>query len=236
MKTYVITSLTLSGLVQLSCRKPQEVADDKPAIKSISFVGIPQQNVQLDILNSTITVQLPSVLPKEGLKPMLELVNGASVVRGLLPDSTISISSFCACNFPSGPFGAVREESAIVVGNSARTTYYRLRIIPPTGPLKAINTDTQFVFSRKTKLLRMSLPVENLYTNPQVRQIDFTNVATGLKSIVNADAACLSGCSDKAPNQLFIGLSSPIERTLTPGTYKVTADGVEFPQKLVVTE
>ena len=73
MKTYVITSLTLLGLVQLSCRKPQEVADDKPAIKSISFVGIPQQNVQLDVPNSTITVQLPSILPKEGLKPVMEL-------------------------------------------------------------------------------------------------------------------------------------------------------------------
>ena len=167
---------------------------------------------------------------------MFELVNGASLVRGLLPDSTISVSSYCACNFPSASYGPYREELAIVVGNATRTTYYRLRIIPPTGPLKAINTDTQFVFSQKTKLLRMSLPVENLYTNPQIRQIDFTNVATGLKSIVNADAVCLSGCSDKAPNQLFIGLTSPIEQTLTPGTYTVSAGGIDFPQKLVVTE
>ena len=236
MNTTTALLLLSLGLCIQSCRKPQEVVDDKPAIKSISFVGIPQQNVRLDIPNSTITVQLPSVLPKEGLKPVFELANGASLVRGLLPDSTISVSAYCACNFPSASYGPYREELAIVVGNAARTTYYRLRIIPPTGPLKAINTDTQFVFSRKTKLLRMSLPVENLYTNPQIRQVDFTNIATGLKSIVNADAVCLSGCSDESPNQLLISLTSPIERTLTPGTYTVSAGGIDFPQKLVVTE
>ncbi|GHB52387.1 hypothetical protein [Persicitalea jodogahamensis] len=235
MKTKTALLLLSLGLCLFACKKPQEVVDDKPAIKSISFEGIPAQNVRLDARTSIITVQLPAVLPEVGLKPVLELVNGASVVRGLLPDGTISVSSYCACNYPSGA-GTYKDTLAIVVGNAAKTTYYRLRIIPPTGPMKAIATDTQFVFSRQTKLLRLSLPVENLYTNPQVRQIDFINVATGLRSVVNADASCLSGCSDEAPNQLLINLTSPIELRLTPGTYKVTAGGVEFPQKLVVTE
>ena len=56
MKTTTALLLLSLGLCLQACRKPQEVVDDKPAIKSISFVGIPQQNVRLDVPNSTITV------------------------------------------------------------------------------------------------------------------------------------------------------------------------------------
>ena len=232
-----ITLLLLSlGLYLQACRKPQEVVNDKPAIKSISFVGIPQRNVQLDVHNSTITVQLPSLLPKEGLKPVLELVNGASVVRGIQADSTINneLGIRCSCNYSPSNIA----ESSIVVGNAIRTTYYRLRIIPSSGSLKPLENGVPLSFSRKTNELVLRFPVENLYTNPRITQLRFINLETGVGPILDADATCLNGCSNSVLNQLIFSFSSPNFnlKGFTPGIYKVIADGIEFPQRLVVTE
>ncbi|MBE9462046.1 hypothetical protein ACFP1I_12480 [Dyadobacter subterraneus] len=82
----------------------------------------------------------------------------------------------------------------------------------------------------------MSLQVEILYTNPSITTLMFTNLATGASALTNADAACLNSCKSTAPNQLIFSLGSPSEHDLTPGTYSIAFNGLEFPQKLIVTE
>ena len=67
-------------------------------------------------------------------------------------------------------------------------------------------------------------------------QVSFTHLATGIKRFAGFDEVCLNTCDSRFTNQLIFRLSYPIEHTLTPGTYTVSAGGIDFPQKLVVTE
>lgn len=228
MKITSIAFLIGFGFVQQACQQPTELAENKPAIKAISFVGIPPQNVHFDAPNATITVQLPAIL-KGGLQPIFDLTDGARVLDGLLADNTVDLTSYCHCT-SSGS-----KDITLRVGNQTTTSVYKLNVVA-TGSLKAQNSDAQFTFSRKTKLLEMSLPVENLYTNPRITDLTFTNVATGVAAHINADAACLNSCKSMAPNQLMFTISSPIETYLVPGTYTIAIGTINFPQRLVVTD
>lgn len=234
MKTTIIALLIVLAVCQQACRTPSEPDVTKPAIKSISFAGIPDKDITLDALNHTITVQIPSVL-EEGLKPTLRLTDDAQILRGLTSANTVDLTSFCSCTKNN-----YAEEPGLAIGNTTTTVNYRLVILPPKGPLKALASTAPLRFSRQTKFLSMSLPVENLYTNPYIDTIEFTNSATGLSTRIQADGACLNTCKSDAPNQLIINVSTPIERYLLPGTYFITintANGrVNFPQELVVTD
>ncbi|WP_461040975.1 hypothetical protein [Spirosoma harenae] len=229
MKIRIIALWVFVGLGFFACQKPAELTDTRPAIKSVSFTGVPAENVRFDAANATITVQLPAVL-SGGLRPVFTLSEGTSVIDGVQTDNTIDLTPFCYCNRSSQS-----REVVIRVGNNTGTSVYRLNVIT-SGQLKAQNSNTSITFSRQTKLLEMSLPVENLYSNPHINTIDFTNVETGALTRINADAACLNTCQSNAPNQLIFRLSSPIERELLLGTYAISLAGIVFPQQLVVTE
>lgn len=228
MKTVIAAFLLSVVFLQLACQKPTEIAETKPAIKAISFAGIPAKDVHFDAANARITVKLPAIL-KGGLKPVFELTDGTRVIDGLLADNTVDLTTYCQCNKVDG------KEITIRVGNQTSTSVYTLNVVA-TGSLKAQNTDDQLIFSRKTKLLEMGLPVENLYTNPVVTELKFTNTITGIIVYVSADAACLNGCKSMAPNQLTFSISSPIERDLSPGTYMISIGDIRFPQRLIVTD
>ncbi|WP_428659972.1 hypothetical protein [Runella sp.] len=234
MKNTVTALLIVLAVGQQACRTSSDMDVTKPAIKSISFAGIPDKDVTLDALNHTITVRLPSVL-EEGLKPTLRLTDDAQILRGLTSTNTVDLTSFCSCTKNN-----YTEEPGLAIGNTTTTVNYRLVILPPKGALKALASTAPLRFSRQTKLLSMNLPVENLYTNPHISTIEFTNSATGTSTRIQADGACLNACKSDAPNQLIINLSTPIERDLLPGTYSIaisTANGVvTFPQRLIVTE
>ncbi|GAB3771913.1 hypothetical protein GCM10028818_11360 [Spirosoma horti] len=227
MKTITALLITTLGILSLACK--DNVADDKPAIKAVSFVGIPTQNVRFDAPNSRITVQLPAVV-NGGLQPIFELTEGTRILDGVMADKTIDLSAFCACTTSSQP-----KKVILRVGNQKATAVYEL-VVVATGTLKAQNTTDQFTFSRKTKLLDLRLPVENLYSNPSVTALLFTDVATGNVINISADAVCLNSCIGTAPNQLVFSLGSPIERELLPGTYAISLNGIRFPQRLVVIE
>jgi len=215
------------GLVQQACQKPNEVADGRPAIKAISFVGIPDSDVRFDASNARITVRLPAIL-KGGLQPILELTDGTSVV-GLLADNTIDLTPYCHCYYSSD------REVIIRVANKVTTSVYKLIVIA-SGPLKAQDSNAQLTFSRETKLLKMSFPVENLYGNPVITDLTFTNIQTGLAGHINADGICLNSCEGMAHNQLIFTIRSPVESSLLPGTYTIILGDIKFPQRLVVTD
>ncbi len=152
------------------------------------------------------------------------------MLDGVTTDNKIDLSVFCACNTTSQP-----KKVILQVGNQNTTVVYEL-VVVATGPLKAQNTADQFTFSRKTKRLDLRLPVENLYSNPRVDMLSFKDVVTGNVTRISADAACLNGCVSDAPNQLVFSLGSPVERDLLPGTYTIGLNGIDFPQRLVVTD
>ena len=235
MKTTTALLLLSLGLCLHSCNRPDEVPDDRAAIKSISFAGVPSQNVTIDRARSTINILLPTDL-RGGLKPILELNEGASVVGGLTADGLVNLTPYCYCQIKG-------VQSSIVVDKEVSSSSFKHRRsyivkIANQGPLKALDSNTPLTFSRKTGQLILRLPVENLYTNPYITQVEFTNVETGAGPLFNADGNCLNTCSNGALNQLIFSFSAPTMSVqyLTPGTYTVSAGGVDFPQKLVVTE
>lgn len=230
MKALTRALLISLGLLQLTCQKPKEITDNGPAIKAISFAGIPDQNVHFDAPNGRITVQLPAVI-EGGLKPIFELTEGTQLIDGVMADGTIDLSAFCYCNRSSFP-----PKTILRVGNQKTTAVYEL-IVVATGSLKSQPVPvSQLSFSRQTKLLEMSLPVEHLYSNPEITRLTFTNLSGGQGAVIDADGACLNTCRGQNPNQLIFRISSPIESYLRPGTYSISLGNLSFPQHLVVSD
>lgn len=227
MKKFLLIRFTVCIIAFNGCKDSSEIPDGTPAIKSISFEGISDRDVQFDAGNSRITVHMPAVLDG-GLKPVVKLSEGATLT-GLLPDGTIDLSKFCYCGSNSA------EDRYLRVSRQGVTGTYELKLIT-TGSLKPQITNEVTTFSLKSKVLKLSLPVENLYANHRVNQLSFENTKTGFSSVVSADGVCLNSCSGDAPNRMLFTLLSPIQSHFTPGTYRIAFNGIQFPQTLVVTE
>lgn len=225
MKHILLTTL-LAGSLLSGCKDSSALVSDMPAIQSISFEGLPDENVTFDAANSVITVRMPAVL-EGGLKPVMKLTEGAQPI-GLLPDGTVDISAFCACSKPS-------QDVFLRVGNQTKTATYRLNIVA-TGPLAPQDVYEETTFSLKTGVLKLSLPVKNLYDNHRIDQISFKGEDGKSGAWVSADGACLTGCRGEEPNRIAITLYSPIDRELKPGKYQIEMKGLKFPQKLIVVE
>jgi hypothetical protein len=225
MKTIVLGVIASTLLMISACKQSGEVTD-KPFIEAISFVGIPNENVNFDKTKSRITVKLPAVL-EGGLQPIVELSEGAKITQGLTSENTIDLSSLCGCN-KSG------ERIMLSLDYKGIFSAYEV-VVVPEGKLKAQSTNEPFTFSRKGDRMELSLPVENLYTNPHVDMLLFTNMATGRVETITADAACLNSCYGSEYNRIIFSLHSPIEKHLTPGSYTLEFNNVKFPQQLVVT-
>lgn len=225
MKHFLLATL-ISGSLLFGCKDSSGPVSDMPAIQSISFEGLPDQNVTFDAANSAITVRMPAVL-EGGLKPILKLTKGARPV-GLLPNGTIDISAFCSCTKPT-------ENVYLRIDNHTKTATYRLNIVA-TGPLAPQDVYEETTFSRKTGVLKMSLPVKNLYNNYHIDQISFNREDGKTGAWVTADGACLTGCRAEEPNRIAITLYAPIDRELKPGKYQLEIKGMKFPQKLIVVD
>ncbi|MCE7041087.1 hypothetical protein [Dyadobacter sp. CY312] len=226
MKIAQIGLIVLLACMLSACTEPEEETN-RPFIKTISFAGIPNENVILDKAKSRITIQLPAIL-KGGLKPVMELSKGAQVVHGLTQENTIDLTSLCVCNYDN-------ERITLRLDNKEAQSVYEIVVIPE-GLLGAQNTNEQFTFLRNGDRTELSLPVENLYTNPHVDMLFFTNLETGKEEMISADAACLNHCNSLDHNRMIFSLSSPIEKYLKAGTYKIAFNNIKFPQHLVVTD
>lgn len=225
MKHFLLTTLISSSLL-FGCKDSSGLVSDTPAIQSISFEGLADEHVTFDARNSVITVRMPPVL-EGGLKPVMKLTEGAQAI-GLLPDGTVDISAFCGCIKPT-------ENPILRIGNQTKTATYVLNIVP-TGPLAPQDVYEETTFSRKTGVLKMSLPVRNLYNNDRIDQISFKGEDGKSGAWVYADGACLTGCRAEEPNRIAITLYSPIDKELKPGKYEIEIRGMKFPQRLIVVD
>lgn len=225
MRQLLLASAIFSTLL-FGCKDSSAPVDDMPAIQSISFEGLPAKNVTFDARNSVITVRMPAVLDG-GLKPVMKLTEGAQAI-GLLSDGTIDISAFCFCVKPT-------ETPLLRIGNQTKTATYVLNIVP-TGPLAPQDIYEETTFSRKTGVLKMSLPAKNLYNNERIDVISFKSEDGKSSAQIYADGACLTGCRAEEPNRISITLYPPIDRELKPGKYEIEIKGMKFPQRLVVVD
>ncbi|SDG27160.1 hypothetical protein SAMN04487996_1173 [Dyadobacter soli] len=214
----------ISGSLLLGCKDSSESVGDMPAIESISFVGLPDENVTFDPRNSLITVRMPAVL-EGGLKPVLKMTPGAQPV-GLMSDGRVDISAFCR--------GSQNEPTYLRVANRTKTAAYRLNIIA-TGPLAAQDVYEETTFSRQSTMLKLSLPVQNQYNYVHLTRIVFENEDGSEPVVITADGATLAGCSSQ-PNRLSVELYSPIQQVLKPGRYKIQIGNIKFPQRLIVVD
>ncbi|WP_353720030.1 hypothetical protein [Dyadobacter sp. 676] len=223
---HLLLIVVLAGSLLCGCKDSSEPLGDMPAIKSISFEGLSDEHVTFDAGNSVITVRMPAVLPG-GLKPVMKLTEGAQPV-GLLPDGTIDISAFCACSKPT-------QDVFLRIGNQAKTATYRLNIVA-TGPIAPQDVYEETTFSLKTGVLKLNLPVKNLYNNYRFDQISFKGEDGKSGAWIYADGACLAGCRAEQPNRLAITLYSPVEKELKPGKYRIEIGDMKFPQRLIVVD
>jgi hypothetical protein len=223
---YIPLTVLIASYLLFGCKDSPDPVNDMPAIQSISFEGLPDENVTFDRANSVITVRMPAVL-EGGLRPVLKLTEGAQP-KGLLPDGTIDISAFCSCNKSN-------ENTYLRISNQTKTATYRLNVTT-TGPLSPQDVYEETTFSLKTGVLKMTLPVQNLYNNYYIDQISFKREDGMSSAWVSADGACLTGCRAEAPNRIAITLYSPIDRELKPGKYEIEIKGIKFPQRLIVVD
>ncbi|HEV7382767.1 MAG TPA: hypothetical protein VGN64_23390 [Dyadobacter sp.] len=227
MKPLFSFTIVLFFVFIFSCKNPDETPD-KPFIKSVSFVGISAENVSLDAANSRITVNLPAVL-KGGLRPVVELSEGASIVDGIMPEKTMDLTSLCGCS--SDP-----KQITLRLENQGVSAIYKVMVVPG-GPLGAQQADVPIHFTRNGDWVELSLPVENLYTSPKVTILSFTNLKTGRHEFVSADGACLNRCSGTEPDRILFALTNPIQSILKPGnSYKVAFNNIDFPQPLIIPD
>lgn len=222
MKRSLLTSLICSTLL-FGCKESSSPVNDMPAIQSISFEGLPDQNVTFDARNSEITVRMPAVL-EGGLKPVMKLTKGAEVI-GLLPDGNIDLSAFCRLSKPTEPV-------YLRIGNRTKTATYRLNIVT-TGALAPQDIYEETTFSRKSEALKLNLPVRNQFNLPHLDRITFEREDGTDSAVIYADGAQLAGCASE-PNRLSIQLYAPIQSVLKPGKYKIQVGNIKFPQRLVV--
>ena len=224
MKYFLLTTLISGGLLS-GCKDSSGPVSDMPAIQSISFEGLPDQNVTFDAANSAITVRMPAVL-EGGLKPIMKLTEGARPV-GLLPNGTIDISAFCSCTKPT-------ENVYLRVDNQTKTATYRLNIIA-TGPLAPQDVYEETTFSRKTGVLKMSLPVRNQFSITHLDRVIFESEDGNDDALIYADGAPLASCAPE-PNRISVALYAPIQQVLKPGKYKIQIGNLKFPQRLIVID
>jgi hypothetical protein len=224
MKKSLLISLFVGSLL-MGCKDSPEPVDDMPAIKSISFAGLPDQNVTFDARNSAITVRMPAVL-EGGLRPVMKLTEGAEPI-GLLPDGTVDISAFCRVTKPNEPV-------YLRIGNRTKTATYRMDIVT-TGELAPQDIYEETTFSRKSETLKLNLPVRNQYNLPHLDRITFEREDGTDGAVIYADGAPLAGCGSQ-PNRLSIQLYAPIQKVLKPGKYKIQVGNIKFPQRLIVVD
>ncbi len=220
--------LTLSLLTLLiSCEKPKEMDDGRPRIKSVSIAGLPAENVRLDPGRYTITIQLPALVPEGGLVPNFELTENTEILEGLTKEGKLDFTATCHCDLKGKT-----SDGAILIANDRKTatyrntTNYRVIFLPPQGSVEP-NPDQPISYQYgklqekvNKSFVYLSLPVRNLYQNPEVLSVSLKNRATG--EVITGSTSfyfnyrCINGCSPDSPNRMAVTFL-PVQGYLTPG-------------------
>lgn len=214
MKTH--TNLLALSLftIHFSCEKPKEVDDGRPRIKAISIAGIPAENVQLDPKRYTITIQLPALVPENGLVPTLDLSDNTEILEGLTAGGKLDFTATCVCDLKGK-----NTDGRILIANDQKTatyrntTNYRVVFLPPKAPVEPMGElpiAYQYGESKgqvDKNLIYLSLPVRNLYQNPKVISVSLKNRTTG--KVFNGVSSyfnyyCINDCYRDTHNRMAV--------------------------------
>ena len=206
MKLYLITCccLLVVGLV-ISCRhaepEPDFFADGVPRLKSVSFSGIPQENISIDQKSKIITVQMPSII-LDRIAVSMELTDKAEwIEKGkyyIVPNA----------------FGCESCFQIILKDLSGQFDYtvYTIKTIA-NAPLQVALLSQPITYSISigddSERQDIDIPMVNLYGNALPKEVHLTYDNTGeeviikrVSSFVRKDGAYYSS----KPNKLAIHL------------------------------
>ena len=241
MKTTSLFVLSLVALL-ISCKKPKEVDDGRPRIKSISIAGIPQKDIEFIPERYVINVQLPVVAPEGGFKPTFKLTDNTEFIGGLTAN---------------GMFDNTCGGRVLKVANDQKTAIYRnitsyqINFKPAPGCPKPVE-NRSITYSRgssSSNFMYINLPVTNAYSDFCVSAITLKDVSTGKQHFYGniLNVSCIGGLCSSGDNRLGV-LFSPgwasDKFPSGPGSYEVSiiiscgGDNrtVTFPQPLVFKE
>ncbi len=225
--TTLLSALSLV-LLLVSC-KNNEIDESKPLIKSISFAGISDRDVTLDQSRYTITVEVPSVLPVEGLVAKLDLTRNSEVREGITPKGQLDLTAFCACGIRTGfETGGRLVVSQPQSPNGGRlSTVYSVVLVTPPGCPEP-NGDFPVTFTRRTfpngqDFIYIHLPVKNLYKSTKVNGVFLKNLATGkTQSNLFFELPCINICDNDSVNRLTVPFDLKLGDGLASGQYEVS--------------
>ncbi|UFH53621.1 hypothetical protein [Spirosoma sp. KNUC1025] len=234
----LIYLLFMAGFV-LTCRQsspePDPFANSTPQLKSVTFSGIPQQNISIDQSAKTVSVRMPESVPND-IDITLELTDNAEWANKM---TVARSSSLFGCDSCFHIYLKAKSD----VSNSAIIDY-RVKLIS-AAPLAvgASSTPLPYVI-RNSNGSYLDIPMRYLYGNRLPRQARFTYDKTGEELVIKRDSAFSLSPSDQFrikygayANTLSIYL---FDEKLMPGSYHVDLildDGTKLkvPQAVVVS-
>lgn len=248
MKNFALILCLLVALGITSCNKAVDVDSGLPRITSISFIGIPAKDIEIDQINRTVTIRISDLLPSQGLVPTIETSSGAKVTQGLTAGGKLDLTPFCSCY--SGPQSKPTSQLVLSQKNNGTgnelTSTYQVILSSPAQNLEPI-PDVPITYSKipdsDAIFINIHLPVRNLYRNPYVNAIFFKNSKTGVKSGYYLEGPnCINACLDTVANRMTIVYRTDVGTKLTTGTYEVSIrtadreDFIIFPQLFTYSE
>lgn len=194
--------------------EPDPLTDGKPRMTSISFPGIPKEDIVIDQKNFLVTVKVPSTL-SEDMMPEVSLTENAALFGGM---------EFLLETY-NGGIGLLTGDSVmfrLVDKNNpkfgeAATTYFFKAI--PSGPLRIISNQPNAI---EHVLMTIESPdtwfsFENLYGNKLPKSYQLVNKQTG--ETFTQVGWMLKGSGNRV-NQLAIEFDGV--QGLIPGSYELT--------------
>lgn len=191
-------------------------------IRSVTFLGIPFENVKINQQTRTITVSIPAGFSGSDLKPVVTLTENTTLLAGLGGDQPFRAELFCYCNAGGtasiGPNGSTLPQNPIQYSIVARST------APLT--LKSIATPLEVPLNEVTTI---TVPVNNPYGNlpivrAYVQRTDGSPPVLLVGNETNENGCALFPCSTEEPGALSFSFSPISRQAVSPGTYTLTLE------------
>lgn len=195
MKPYpaAVYCFLIAGLL-LTCRHsdvaPNPFFDGLPRLKSISFSGIPQENISIDQATKVISVLIPARIPND-TDIALELTDNAEWVNKMFGARSSGLFGCDSC-FHIYLKDKTNPETQPIID-------YRIKPLPAASlTIDFIAAPLSYIV-RNTNAVALEIPIWHLYGNKVPKEARLTNDKTGEEVLVRRD----SGVSQYAESEPY---------------------------------
>lgn len=219
----VLFAWTICGCSQKKSPEPLVIDVLKPRIKSISFKGIPDSNIEIDQKNLLIKVKVPTLL-QEDLDPVIELSDNARIRGGyteLINEAYGGVGLFME---DSVPISLVYKDDPLEYPQPVVMYHFKLLASGSLNLKPLDNVLTHELFNPNLKSI--FIPFENLYGNSLPSSVTLTDKISG--KVYNTDQNLFKGFG---PYVNYLGVRIDRYDNLVPGNYVVkilSANGAWF--------